>query len=350
MKAADAPPSPRRQRVSSIDGIRGFLALGVFFHHVVITYPYVTRGVWSMPESHFYKMIGQVAVDIFFMITGYLFWAKAIKEKGRMDLRRLYIGRLFRIGPLYLFAVAAMLIVLAFKTNFQLKEPVSTVFLESVEWLALGFFMPQPVNAYAATNNILAGVTWTLHYEWLFYLSLALTSFFAAFKRKTLFASSAAYVLTLFFLSRTDPSQPQGTQLFSIALFLAGMICASLESNGLILVGKPYAKSLALLILLILIFGGPWLPNTVIPLLMAFAVFYLVICGTTFFGLLGTRAAHRLGNISYGIYLLQGLALTVAFSPGFIRNTVTSSPWRYWSFSLLCHFAEGGSDCGTCIC
>ena len=336
MRAADSPPSQRRQRVSSIDGIRGFLAFGVYFHHVVISYPSITRGIWDVPQSHFYRMAGPVAVDIFFMITGYLFWTKAIKEKGRMNLLKLYIGRVFRIGPLYVFAILLMLAVLAIKTHFHLREPVRTVVAESADWLALGVILPREVNSYTQTNYLLAGVTWTLHYEWIFYFSLALTSFLAALKSKFLIVGIAAYSLSLLALSLTEPSVTQAIYLSSVALFLAGMICASLESNQLLFAARPYVKSLALVVLVAYIFAGSWIPNTAIPLFLVFLVFYLVISGSTFFGLLTSRAANRLGNISYGVYLLQGLVLTVGLSFGPVRDFVIESPWRYWSFALLC--------------
>ena len=42
--------------------------------------------------------------------------------------------------------------------------------------------------------------------------------------------------------------------------------------------------------------------------------FLLIVSGATVFGLLLTRPARRLGDISYGIYLLQGPVLLLAFS------------------------------------
>lgn len=45
---------------------------------------------------------------------------------------------------------------------------------------------------------------------------------------------------------------------------------------------------------------------------MEFAgLFHLLTSGATLFGLIELRAARRLGNISYGIYLLQGLVPTL---------------------------------------
>ncbi len=334
MKYADAPPTDRQQRVSSIDGVRGFLAFGVYFHHVVILYLYVTQGIWDAPRSHFYRMAGPLAVDIFFMITGYLFWAKAIKNRGRMDLLKLYVGRAFRIGPLYLFAICIMLAILAMRTDFRLHEPVRIVVAEIAQWLALGVISPSQVNAYQHTNYLTAGVTWTLHYEWLFYFSLALTSLLARFHNRFLLIGGGAYCVVLWSLSAVQPDSPQSIMLSAAALFLAGMICASLEAKNLLLASTSHAKSVALLGLIAFILLGSWLPYTAAPLFLACVAFYLLISGSTCFGLLTTRAALRLGNISYGIYLLQGLVLTTFLSFSRVRHAVVGSPLRFWLFAL----------------
>ena len=39
----------RANRFHAIDGLRGFLALGVFFHHAVISYFYYATGRWELP-------------------------------------------------------------------------------------------------------------------------------------------------------------------------------------------------------------------------------------------------------------------------------------------------------------
>jgi peptidoglycan/LPS O-acetylase OafA/YrhL len=64
--------------------------------------------------------------------------------------------------------------------------------------------------------------------------------------------------------------------------------------------------------------------------------FYLIASGCSFFGLLTTRGARRLGNASYGIYLLQGLVLTLAFSIARARNIALGSAIGHWSMVLLC--------------
>ena len=173
--AADAPPNSLPQRVVTLDGLRGFLALAVFFHHSSIYHGFLLGALWQLPPSRPYALMGQMGVAFFFMITGYLFWSRLIDEQGQTNWMRLYVGRVFRIGPLYLAAIAAMLLFVAIRTGLHLNLPVDQLAPQIGRWLELGFIVGPDVNLYGNTALILAGVTWTLHYEWIFYLALPLS-------------------------------------------------------------------------------------------------------------------------------------------------------------------------------
>jgi len=71
--------TPRsNSRYESLDGLRGFLAVGVIVHHGMATYTRVTTGLWSVGNSATYGLFGTAAVAMFFMITGFLFWGKML--------------------------------------------------------------------------------------------------------------------------------------------------------------------------------------------------------------------------------------------------------------------------------
>ena len=64
--------------------------------------------------------------------------------------------------------------------------------------------------------------------------------------------------------------------------------------------------------------------------------FWLIVTGADLFGLLTSQAARRLGNVSYPIYLLQGLVFAVVYKlPGVTPFTVQAG-WRFWSVTLAC--------------
>jgi peptidoglycan/LPS O-acetylase OafA/YrhL len=154
----DSAPAPGA-RYAAIDGLRGFSALSVFVFHILVTHRFVETGIWDVPGSRFYALLGPVGVSLFFMITGFLFWGKMLRARGRPRWRELYLGRLFRIGPMYLFVVLVMLCIVFARTGFRLLESPDVVAGSVLQWLALGVIDTQPdVNGYQA-SHVLAGVT-----------------------------------------------------------------------------------------------------------------------------------------------------------------------------------------------
>lgn len=159
------------ERFGALDGLRGFLALGVFFHHGALTYVSNTSDAgWVAPEGEFYTLSGQVGVVLFFMITGFLFWGKAMRAQGVMKPWPLYVSRFRRLAPAYLFSVLLVLLVI--------MSPLGPT--ASLEWKELtrvatfkGISAGYPVN----------GIYWTLVWEWRFYLLLPLLAWFAVGRR-----------------------------------------------------------------------------------------------------------------------------------------------------------------------
>ena len=93
-------------RFNSIDGLRGYLAFFVFLHHASIWYFYLQTGKWALPPSNLYTQFGHSSVFLFFMITGFLFFSKLIDGRTQtIDWGKLFVSRLLRLAPLYLFWV-----------------------------------------------------------------------------------------------------------------------------------------------------------------------------------------------------------------------------------------------------
>ena len=56
-------------RIHAIDGLRGYLALGVVLHHFVINFQYYQTGVWELTPSRLNTFFGRGSVGFFFMIN-----------------------------------------------------------------------------------------------------------------------------------------------------------------------------------------------------------------------------------------------------------------------------------------
>lgn len=328
-RGVDNAPGPGL-RYTSLDGLRGFLALGVFVFHLLVTHRFIETGVWEPPASRFYALLGPVGVSLFFMITGFLFWGKLLRAKGRPRWGALYAGRLFRIAPMYLFVVLVMLTIVFARTGFQLRESADLVAGSIFQWLALGLIDTQPdVNGYQATH-VLAGVTWTISYEWAFYASLLATAYFARGKAHLMF------VLGALALCLAAKLWLHVHAVGFAVLFLSGMSVASLLHENLRLrLSNPVSSTAALACLMVIFAISRSGYGTFTGVLLA-VFFYLVCSGTSVFGLLTTAAARRLGNVSYSLYLMQGLVLTTVLAIAPVRTFAMASPQRYWAIGIIC--------------
>jgi peptidoglycan/LPS O-acetylase OafA/YrhL len=328
--AADAPPSPHPRRLKTLDGLRGFLALGVFFHHVAVYHRYLIDGAWISPPAIFYACLGKICVLFFFMITGYLFWSRLIRERGTPSWLKLYVGRVFRIGPLYLFTFACMAFAAFALTGFYLQVSISTLCKELSVALSLGIVQPHNINAFSNTALLINAVTWSLRDEWIFYLCLPFVAIFARRKgwHLPIVAGLLAVVMLvkLFFPSLSQCDVP--------ASFLWGMLCASLLATNRVVRVPDTISSTAVAVLLFISFIARSATSFHSMLCMGIT-FYLINTGCSFFGLLTTTPARRLGDVSYGIYLLQGLPQALFFRPPFFASIALASPLGHWSLALL---------------
>jgi peptidoglycan/LPS O-acetylase OafA/YrhL len=329
---ADTPPTTVPARVRTIDGLRGFLALSVLFHHAAIYHQYLQTGTWDLPPSRFYANLGQFGVAMFFMITGYLFWAQMLKARGRPNLTKLFVGRIFRIAPLYLFLVVIILLTAGVFTQWHLVERPRTVAMEVARWLTSGVIGGGDVNHYADTARISAYVTWTLHYEWLFYGSLAVTSLFARSRILGILLPFVGLLVAALVLQ----IYPDNFSTAAVLMFCVGMTAASAKREFAKARELPqWALSTGIVGCVALVLLSCKDVSSTLPILILAVAFVLVIFGGTLFGLLLSRPAKRLGAISYGIYLLQGPVFFYLFAPASVRSWAIESVGAHWTLVII---------------
>jgi peptidoglycan/LPS O-acetylase OafA/YrhL len=87
------------RRIGCFDGLRGYLAVGVFMYHCLI-WLYVLQGhEWSPPPGNAYANLGQATVALFFMITSILFYPKILRRLSGSEWLAHFISRIFRAHP-----------------------------------------------------------------------------------------------------------------------------------------------------------------------------------------------------------------------------------------------------------
>lgn len=313
-------------RFKSIDGLRGFLALAVYFHHAIISYFYYKTGQWELPPSKFYSLLGQFGVALFFMITAFLFWLKGSNAKSHLSAQQFFWARLMRLSPMYLISVFLVIAVSFFETDFKLQEPILRIGKELLTWSSFGFLIPMDINQFSETT-IINSVYWSLAYEWCFYLMLPLILIFS---RGIAFVSFIVIVSSLIYCFSVRQVEWN---------FVCGIIAAVIVKNDRMKysIWDKWPVSLIILLSFYAFFKefssgyGGWQSIT---LLIAFTC---IAKGNSVFGILTCRAARFLGSISYSIYLIHCIILFVFLKTlNNVHPIVLFTPVEYWTAVATC--------------
>jgi peptidoglycan/LPS O-acetylase OafA/YrhL len=116
-----------RQYIPTLDGWRALSVMAVILYHGRFAF-FPDDSIPERLSSH-----GELGVDVFFAVSGFLICGQLLNEfrrRGRIDLRRFYIRRCFRILPPYYAALGGTLLISAFGAiRMQYKDLPSCLFL-----------------------------------------------------------------------------------------------------------------------------------------------------------------------------------------------------------------------------
>ncbi len=322
-------PIAGADRFLSIDGLRGYLALFVFLHHSCVWYFYLRSGRWETPPSQLYVHFGQSSVALFFMITSFLFYSKLINGRHRsFDWERLYVARVLRLTPLYLFAIALMLFMVMLMSAGALHDSPGKVASDVLRWLTFTIFGHPDINGLKIPEIALAKVVWTLPYEWLFYLALPLFALTVGIRPAWPYLLLGLLAVAGAFTRRFEP--------IILLTFAGGIIAAVLVRYRWFL---EFATSATAAMLAIVSLGTAiaLFPSAYgfAPIVLLAVFFCLVAAGNDLFGLLTRPAARKLGEMAYSVYLLHGLVLYVTFNHivGAAKSRMLS-PMAHWAIVI----------------
>jgi peptidoglycan/LPS O-acetylase OafA/YrhL len=335
--------SADRNRFVELDGLRGLLALGVFFTHALASQLLFATGHWDRPHSNFYAQMAVAPVAVFFLITGFLFWSRA--QRGALGTWREFLDRRFwRLFPTYLFSWILWGFIIAVRTGFTLRVPVFNLLRSLLSILSFELIAGPPLNGYSAIIDVF----WSLRVEWMFYISLLFLAFFARTARRQLVLLAIAvgiyFVLPLllpFCRMAGFGTFGLGTlsyfDFFLVAYFSVGMLTAFIHDKFKLkwLAGSSIASLIAIaLIVVVYAFVAP--VTSPLEGMILGVPFLLIVHGNSFWGFLRVRPLVMLGKISYSTYLLHPIVLYIGFqlvAPALHISTLT--PLAFWIFIAI---------------
>ncbi len=226
---------------------------------------------------------------LFFADPRLLFFSKLLNARTKgIDFGRLLLGRVMRLTPLYWLAILILFSIVGILSGGELRQPLVKLGWRVVRWLGFTILDAPDVNFVRHTYVIIAGVTWSLAYEWFFYLSLCtvIGLLLRVKVQRSYLALGLANLVALAFW---------GLNLHHLSCFLGGIVAAYLvrverfrgfaaspPSFG----DRPRPRAVR----------GGRLPTAygAIPLTLLSCAFALIAGGTTLFGVLSpTRSRAR---------------------------------------------------------
>ncbi|MGC0225955.1 acyltransferase family protein [Pseudooceanicola nitratireducens] len=299
-----------RARFGALDGLRFFCIAAVLFHHM--------PGAHELGERYPFLSRGFLGVDFFFVLSGFLITSLLLREKertGRISLRGFYWRRALRILPLYLLVVTVMVVVFAgIKADPLAREiwPYYYVFLAN-------FLTGDIANL---------GPMWSLSVEEQYY---TLWPLLVVLLPARLLLPAVGALVVLIMAGVLDVFGIPAPRFEHLKIAIQAGYVAILLGSGLAIVlhsrigfdwltpwlGRTWSvlPLVALLVVLLLILPknlAGW-PQFALHVTMALILGALVMREDHIaMPLLRFRPIARIGEVSYGVYLLHLLALHVA--------------------------------------
>ena len=296
-------------QINTLQILRAFAAISVLITHV-------------FQKSNFkpfgdYFLSGQYGVDIFFVFSGFLIYLTTKEQTNHWKYLK---KRIFRIYPLYLFA---LLLYILYKITFQNFNLDFKTLCQNILML--------PWDTKWSYKSLIVGVAWSTLFEMFFY-SLFFIILFLKVKKRIIFVLIPLLFLICFFLIRftlIENNIPFISLFVSLAgslhmiLFLAGCVIAELFIKNRISKLQKNVYTFILFgsfIFIIIMMFTPY--NHILSLFACILLFTSVLQYESYFSLDINKKSIAfliyMGDISYSIYIFHVLIITILIT--WIKN------------------------------
>jgi peptidoglycan/LPS O-acetylase OafA/YrhL len=291
--------APLRHHNLPLTAIRGFAALWVVGHHLQFELAYI-----GYPFAGWLFRPGYLAVDIFFVLSGYVITAvhRDLTRKGLSDF---FLRRIFRLYPLHLFVLALIVgLWLWSEVRFGTHDPT-----EQLRDLPVVILLLQPYVIHGLTWNT---VSWSIGVELLCY---ALFPIAVAGLRRLKLPGCALLLLVMAAAERHVHSELVWGWP-AIARGLAGFGLGMAVQQMAVLARSPGRRAASLIevgallgILIAVLVTYLW----VIPLFGALLIWALAAERGVIARFLGADWCVWLGRISFSVYLIHPTLIDLLF-------------------------------------
>lgn len=291
-----------------MEGLRGFAVFLVFLvHYCSLIEPYIVNASMEGRVLNILHSLGNVGVDLFFVLSGFLIYGTLIK-KEKNNFYRYMQRRIIRIYPTFLVLfVAYLFLSVLFPSENKIPNGWwnSSVYIMQNLLLLPGLFDIEP----------LITVAWSLSYELFYYISIPFIMFLFqlrkwAAKQRVIFWIVISIIGFVYFEVYGGP--------YRLLMFISGIILFEVFENKLIQLPKYIGTASLLLALGLYLLTLHLQLSEVIGAGILFVLFFLT-CLESFSNNDGSAKwltitpIRWLGNMSYSYYLVHGLTLKTCF-------------------------------------
>jgi peptidoglycan/LPS O-acetylase OafA/YrhL len=305
----------RNGRLEFLDALRGIAALTVAVQHL-------SEVIWPgvLEFSHIWWRPGEFGVLVFFICSGFIIPA-SMERRG--DLREFWIGRLFRLFPLYLTVLVIGMVL--FATPWATPGGGYRVVSDSlINTTMLQVFTNRP---------LVIGASWTLGYEMVFYLTMTVL-FMLGWHRRSAGISMGLMITALVVGGSIVPAYLQQTQIRSWPAVVFGLVALAV----VVVVPRlksPAERSVALTItvgVLLLMLNRPH------DLWFAMLLIGSMFVGTTLYRYDIGQVAGRTAAGVFGFAFVSVIVVEYCYHVG-VAEPITGAVPRWWT--------EAGTFCSA---
>jgi peptidoglycan/LPS O-acetylase OafA/YrhL len=332
-------PADDKPRDIQIDGLRGLLAFGVMnYHYFGIRHLIFNGELLFGRTSKITALLGVWTVPIFFAITAYLFSQRLFRMENHQGrtISKFLLGRIFRLIPTSLLACVLFLLAnLVVYTDLQ--DP--NLLLHNWKVLLNASLSSIRRPASGPDSNLLApwawpiacGPQWSLHFEWIFYLSLAALSLFTFKKQSVLLPVMIIIVLLVGIQGTRDFFKNWDFMTWAFVPGLILGLTSKYWKNSRYL-SNPLTAAIAITAVITSAFYDKL--KIKIPANTLFLA--VILSNNTATRLLESKLVRSLGETTYSLYLLHGIVQYITLKWIVTLTIARSMPeWLWWLTCVL---------------